>query len=95
MPSRSRVTSLFVVALAISLVPAICQGQGGCIDSPENPTALLALVGVAGAAVPLLRSRLRSRRSSTTSSKQKAYPAMSRGRPFAFRNDAFAVCRTA
>jgi XrtJ-associated TM-motif-TM protein len=62
MTHRSRVTSLLFVVLAVAVVPAICHAQGGCVDSPENPTALLALVGVAGAAISVLRSRLRSRR---------------------------------
>jgi XrtJ-associated TM-motif-TM protein len=59
---RTRATSLFVVALAIVLAPSLCHAQGGCTDSPENPTALLAVVGAAGAAIPMLRSRLRSRK---------------------------------
>ena len=34
-------------------------GVGGCVDSPENPTALLALVGVAGVCIAQLRNRLK------------------------------------
>ena len=30
------------------LATAVAHAQGGCIDSPENPTALLAVVGTAG-----------------------------------------------
>ncbi len=59
---RTRLTSRFLMAVTVLLMPAICHAQGGCVDSPENPTALLALVGVAGATIPMLRSRLRSRR---------------------------------
>ncbi|MDE1155776.1 MAG: PExPT-CTERM protein [Acidobacteriaceae bacterium] len=39
-------------------VPAMF-GQNGCIDSPENPTAILALVGAAGVGVTALRQRFR------------------------------------
>jgi XrtJ-associated TM-motif-TM protein len=45
---------LMLVALAIA-VPAVAQG--GCVNSPENPTALLAVVGSAGGVVMALRSR--------------------------------------
>lgn len=41
------------------LVPAVLHAQfDGCVDSPECPTAILGLVGVAGAA---LYTRFRSR----------------------------------
>ena len=58
-------------ALALALVvalPARAQtpdGFGGCEDSPENPTLILA--GLAGGAFAInsLRLRLRSRRSSS------------------------------
>jgi len=31
--------------------------QGGCVNSPENPTVVLALVGSAGAALASIRNR--------------------------------------
>ena len=37
-------------------------GAGGCVNSPENPTALLALVGAAGGFIPYARARYRARR---------------------------------
>lgn len=37
-------------------------GTGGCVNSPENPTALLALAGAGGAAVSYVRARRRVRR---------------------------------
>ncbi len=40
--------SFALVAIVLLCVPAL-HAQGGCIDSPENPTALLALAGMAGA----------------------------------------------
>jgi XrtJ-associated TM-motif-TM protein len=58
----TRLTSRFLLAVAVLCMPVICHAQGGCVDSPENPTALLALVGTAGAVIPMLRSRLRSRK---------------------------------
>jgi len=45
---------VFVFALATPV-----YAQGGCIDSPENPTALLAIVGSAGALIASARSRFR------------------------------------
>lgn len=49
---------LFAVAVAILLsvsVPAFAQN--GCVNSPENPTAILALVGSAGGFLVAARSR--------------------------------------
>ncbi len=49
-------TLLLIVSLFI--LPVAAHAQGGCINSPECPTAVLGLVGAAGAA---LYARLRSR----------------------------------
>ena len=35
---------------------------GGCVDSPEDPTAVMAMLGLGAAAVPIVWSRVRSRR---------------------------------
>jgi XrtJ-associated TM-motif-TM protein len=50
-----RKSALLVAALA--LVCPVVHAQGGCVNSPENPTALLALVGAAGAVAARLRMR--------------------------------------
>ena len=55
-------TRLFLLALSVALVSLAAQAQNGCVTSPENPTAVLGLVGIAGAAWPLLRARLRNKR---------------------------------
>ncbi len=54
---------LFVLVCAAMFVtnPAL-YAQGGCVDSPENPTAILALVGSAGGVFVLARARFRARR---------------------------------
>jgi XrtJ-associated TM-motif-TM protein len=44
------------------LVAAPLHAQTGCTDSPENPTAILALVGSAGALFSTLRARSKARR---------------------------------
>lgn len=44
---------LFLITL-----PLHAQNPGGCLNSPENPTAILAVVGSAGA---FLFSRIRRR----------------------------------
>jgi XrtJ-associated TM-motif-TM protein len=38
---------------------------GGCADSPENPTVVLVMVGLAAAAMPRLRAGLRKLRKET------------------------------
>jgi XrtJ-associated TM-motif-TM protein len=46
--------------LCFIAVPAFAQG--GCVNSPENPTAILALVGTAGGFVVAARSRFGRRK---------------------------------
>ena len=51
---------LFLFAFVLVLAVATpMYAQGGCIDSPENPTALLAIVGSAGALIASARNRFR------------------------------------
>jgi len=61
MNSLSRV--LFLIALFACVLPL--HAQIGCSDSPENPTAVLALVGSAGALFSVIRARVRARRNSS------------------------------
>ena len=51
-------TLLFSVALPL-------HAQGGCVNSPENPTAILAVVGSAGAFFVSARARIKARRNSS------------------------------
>jgi len=44
------------------LAPLAAYAQSGCGDSPENPTAVLALLGSGTAAITALRQRYRRRR---------------------------------
>ena len=56
-------TALVVLGVAFMLlVAAPLRAQTGCTDSPENPTAVLALVGGAGALFSAVRTRMRARR---------------------------------
>ncbi len=57
--------SLLLIGSAVLLSVALpLHAQGGCTDSPENPTVVLALVGSAGAFLASARARLRARRGS-------------------------------
>jgi XrtJ-associated TM-motif-TM protein len=47
---------------AFLLVSVPLHAQSGCTDSPENPTAVLALVGSAGALFSTVRARMKARR---------------------------------
>jgi XrtJ-associated TM-motif-TM protein len=49
---------LFTIALPL-------QAQNGCITSPENPTAVLAVVGSAGAFLASAHARIKARRRSS------------------------------
>jgi XrtJ-associated TM-motif-TM protein len=53
-----KLLSAAAVFAALLLVPSMAFATNGCVDSPECPTAILGLVGAAGAA---LYARLRSR----------------------------------
>lgn len=55
---------VFTVAAMLVAVTASANAQGGCVNSPENPTVVLALVGSAGAFVASARARFKARRSS-------------------------------
>lgn len=57
-----KIVSISLWTAAVLCVPALAHAQSGCVNSPENPTALLALVGVAGGSLPWLRAKLRHRR---------------------------------
>jgi len=50
--------------LAAMLLSASIQihAQGGCVDSPEDPTAVLAILGVAGASIVYARNRMAARK---------------------------------
>ena len=59
-------TCLVLAGIALlSSVALPLYGQGGCINSPENPTAILAVVGSAGAFFVSARARIRARRNSS------------------------------
>jgi XrtJ-associated TM-motif-TM protein len=58
-------SSLLLAGLALIFTAAHpAHAQGGCVNSPENPTIVLALVGSAGAFLASARARIRSRRNS-------------------------------
>jgi XrtJ-associated TM-motif-TM protein len=55
---------LFVlICAAMFATPSVLYAQGGgCVNSPENPTAILAIVGSAGGFFVFARARFRARR---------------------------------
>ncbi|MDE1163297.1 MAG: PExPT-CTERM protein [Acidobacteriaceae bacterium] len=55
---KKTLLSVLSVVFVLS-VAAPAFAQGGCVNSPENPTAILMLVGSAGAAFAALRGRFR------------------------------------
>jgi XrtJ-associated TM-motif-TM protein len=63
--NMKRSALFFVAGVFLLLVAVPLNAQTGCVDSPENPTIVLALVGSAGALFSTLRMRLRARRNSS------------------------------
>ena len=51
--------SLALVAVLLLSICAPLYAQGGCVNSPENPTAILAVVGSASAFLVAARGRFR------------------------------------
>jgi XrtJ-associated TM-motif-TM protein len=59
-------TCLVLAGIAfLSSVALPLYAQGGCVNSPENPTAILAVVGSAGAFFVSVRTRIKARRNSS------------------------------
>jgi XrtJ-associated TM-motif-TM protein len=59
-------TCLVLAGIALlSSVALPMYGQDGCVNSPENPTAILAVVGSAGALFASVRTRIKARRKSS------------------------------
>jgi XrtJ-associated TM-motif-TM protein len=52
------------LALLFAITLPLHAQASGCTNSPENPTAILALVGSAGAFFATARIRIKARRSS-------------------------------
>jgi XrtJ-associated TM-motif-TM protein len=50
---------LFAAFVVVVAVATPLNAQSGCVNSPENPTALLAVVGSAGAFIAAARARFR------------------------------------
>ena len=57
--NKSVMYALCATCLLFAAAPL--HGQTGCIDSPENPTLVLALVGGAGGVFSAVRARAKSR----------------------------------
>jgi XrtJ-associated TM-motif-TM protein len=53
---------MVVVCAAMFATPTVLYSQGGCVNSPESPTAILAIVGTAGGFFVWARARFRARR---------------------------------
>jgi XrtJ-associated TM-motif-TM protein len=56
----------FLCAIFLYIASPLRAQVQGCVDSPENPTVVLALVGSAGAFLSAARTRLRRRRNSSS-----------------------------
>jgi XrtJ-associated TM-motif-TM protein len=54
--------SLAVVVVVLLSMSVPLYAQGGCVNSPENPTVVLGLLSAAGAGMVYLRRRVRSGR---------------------------------
>lgn len=53
------------IALLFSVALPVYAQTDGCVNSPENPTAILAVVGSAGALFTSIRARIKARRNAS------------------------------
>lgn len=63
-----RISFVIIAAVALFYASTLHAQSGstdGCTDSPENPTVILAAVGSTGAALAILRTRLKARKKNT------------------------------
>jgi XrtJ-associated TM-motif-TM protein len=60
--SQESLVRIALLAMVVLAMPVMAHAQTGCTDSPENPTAVLAVVGSAGAFFASVRTRLKARR---------------------------------
>ena len=51
--------------IAVVLWTSIASAFGGCVDSPENPSLVLAALGAAGATLPFVYVYVRRRKRKT------------------------------
>jgi XrtJ-associated TM-motif-TM protein len=58
----NKLIRMALLGMAVLSLAGPVHAQTGCLDSPENPTAVLALMGAAGSAVPWLFGSLAKRR---------------------------------
>jgi XrtJ-associated TM-motif-TM protein len=62
---KKSLLSFFGLALLLCAAALPLHAQDGCDNSPENPTAILAVVGSAGAFFVSARARIKARRRSS------------------------------
>ena len=60
-----KITFLLIGSALLFSIALPLHAQSGCVTSPENPTAILAVVGSAGAFFVSARARIKARRSSS------------------------------
>ena len=51
--------AVVILGVLVCFIAVPAFAQGGCVNSPENPTAILALVGSAGGFLVAARGRFR------------------------------------
>jgi XrtJ-associated TM-motif-TM protein len=56
---------LLIGIVLLSSVALPLYATDGCVNSPENPTAILAVVGSAGAFFVSVRARIKARRNAS------------------------------
>jgi XrtJ-associated TM-motif-TM protein len=69
MKKSSSLAAIFALVFALAATPA--RAQGGCDDSPENPTLILAGLASGAYALSALRHRMRLRAAARESASRK------------------------
>ena len=59
---RNQKSCLLLAVFLVGVCGSAAAQLNGCVDSPENPTALLMVVGAAAFAWPSVRAKIRNGR---------------------------------
>jgi len=59
---KAVLTLVAVSFIVLASRSASAQGIGGCVESPEDPTIVMGMLGLGAAAVPMVWTRIKSLR---------------------------------
>lgn len=62
MTSKDHLKHIGLIVTSLAAISAHAQVLDGCVNSPENPTLALGMIGLVAAVVPLVKNKAKQRR---------------------------------